>query len=92
MDIIKIILSREKPFSNEKIIQETLSIFYLLLRYVLVINFMASAINDSLDEFNLDEALSVKGMKAGQKDILVAARIKLKISIFNQFKIKPSKR
>jgi hypothetical protein len=38
---------------------------------------MASAINDSLDEFNLDEALSVKGMKAGQKDILVAARIKI---------------
>ena len=42
-----------------------------------MINFMASAINDSLDEFNLDEALSVKGMKAGQKDILVAARIKI---------------
>lgn len=42
-----------------------------------MVNFMASAINDSLDEFNLDEALSVKGMKAGQKDILVAARIKI---------------
>ena len=51
--------------------------FIYCLGYVLVVNFMASAINDSLDEFNLDEALSVKGMKAGQKDILVAARIKI---------------
>lgn len=42
--------------------------------YILVINLTASFINDSLDEIDLVEVLSVKSMKAGQKDILVAAR------------------
>ncbi len=61
----------------KKLFKRLFRFFIYCLGYVLVINFMASAINDSLDEFNLDEALSVKGMKAGQKDILVAARIKI---------------
>ena len=61
----------------KKLFKSLFRFFIYCLGYVLVINFMASAINDSLDEFNLDEALSVKGMKAGQKDILVAARIKI---------------
>lgn len=42
--------------------------------YILVINLTASFINDSLEEIDLVEVLSVKSMKAGQKDILVAAR------------------
>ena len=37
----------------------------------------ASFINDSLDEIDLVEVLSVKSMKAGQKDILVATRKKI---------------
>lgn len=61
----------------KKLFKRLLRFFIYCLGYVLVVNFMASAINDSLDEFNLDEALSVKGMRAGQKDILVAARIKI---------------
>lgn len=61
----------------KKLLKRLFRFFIYCLGYVLVVNFMASAINDSLDEFNLDEALSVKGMKAGQKDILVAARIKI---------------
>lgn len=61
----------------KKLLKRLFRFFIYCLGYILVVNFMASAINDSLDEFNLDEALSVKGMKAGQKDILVAARIKI---------------
>ena len=45
--------------------------------YILVINLTASVINDSLDEIDLVEVLSVKSMKAGQKDILVATRKKI---------------
>ena len=45
--------------------------------YILVINLTASLINDSLDEIDLVEVLSVKSMKAGQKDILVATRKKI---------------
>ena len=45
--------------------------------YILVINLTASFINDSLDEIDLVEVLSVKSMKAGQKDILVATRKKI---------------
>lgn len=45
--------------------------------YILVINLTASLINDSLDEIDLVEVLSVKSMKAGQKDILVATPKKI---------------
>tara|TARA_B100000900_G_scaffold415547_1_gene445917 strand:+ start:2195 stop:2470 length:276 start_codon:yes stop_codon:yes gene_type:complete len=45
--------------------------------YILVINLITSLINDSLDEVDIVEVLSVKSMKAGQKDILVAARKKI---------------
>ena len=45
--------------------------------YILVINLTASFINNSLDEIDLVEVLSVKSMKAGQKDILVATRKKI---------------
>lgn len=45
--------------------------------YILVINLTASFINDSLDEIDLVEVFSVKSMKAGQKDILVATRKKI---------------
>jgi hypothetical protein len=61
----------------KKLINRIFRFTFYCIGYILAVNFTASLINDSLEELNLNEALSVKSMKAGQKDILVAARKKI---------------
>jgi len=61
----------------KKIVTRLFRFALYCIGYILVINLTASFINDSLDEIDLVEVLSVKSMKAGQKDILVATRKKI---------------
>lgn len=61
----------------KKLISRLFRFALYCIGYILVINLTASFINDSLDEIDLVEVLSVKSMKAGQKDILVATRKKI---------------
>ena len=61
----------------KKIVSRLFRFALYCIGYILVINLTASFINDSLDEIDLVEVLSVKSMKAGQKDILVATRKKI---------------
>ena len=61
----------------KKLISRLFRFALYCIGYILVINLTASFINDSLDEIDLVEILSVKSMKAGQKDILVATRKKI---------------
>lgn len=61
----------------KKLISRLFRFTLYCLGYILVINLTASLINDSLDEVDVVEILSVKSMKAGQKDILVATRKKI---------------
>ena len=61
----------------KKIVSRLFRFALYCIGYILVINLTASFINDTLDEIDLVEVLSVKSMKAGQKDILVATRKKI---------------
>ena len=61
----------------KKIVSRLFRFALYCIGYILVINLTASFITDSLDEIDLVEVLSVKSMKAGQKDILVATRKKI---------------
>ena len=74
----KPICERKNVSTMKKLVSRLFRFALYCIGYILVINLTASLINDSLDEIDL-VVLSVKSMKAGQKDILLATRKKLRM-------------